>query len=183
MRPDGIKLSHLQRRTFYAAFAVLFVTGVAWSVLHDGLAWLGYDDDSSRYSIVPTLLELHGAAAMVALVALGSLVPQHIEWAWTGRINRLTGVVMLGTQALLVGTGYALYYAGDEAVRTYASDLHLFVGLGFPLILVGHIVEGRRRRAAMRARSASPVHSLQEGLYASLDARAVEMAQQRKASS
>ena len=180
MRPDGIKLSRLHRWTFYVAFALLFVTGVTWSVVHDGLPWLGFDDGLSRNSMVPLLLDVHGAAAMAALLAIGSLVPQHIAWAWKGRLNRLTGGLILGTQALFIGTGYALYYAGDEALRSFASDLHLILGLGFPLVLIGHIVEGRRRRASLRAR-ASPVHSLQDGLYAALDTRATEPARKRGA--
>jgi hypothetical protein len=167
MPPNGIKLSVLHRWTLYAVFAVLFVTGLAWFVLEDVLAGFGYDDGLAAHPIAPLLLSIHGAAAMLALLVLGSLVPQHIKWAWSGRMNRLTGAVLVGTQALFVLSGYALYYAGNENLRAYASDLHLVFGLGFPLILAGHIVEGRRRRVR-----ASPVHVLQQGLYASFDARA-----------
>ena len=175
MRPNGIKLSDLHRWMLYTVFAVLFITGVAWFVLHDALAWFGYDEGLSPHPIAPLLLSVHGGAAMLALLVLGSLVPQHMKWAWKGRMNRLTGGLMLGTQALFIITGCALYYAGDDTVRAFASDLHLVLGLGFPLVLIGHIVEGRRRRAAMRTRI-SPVHALQQGLYASFDARASEIA-------
>jgi len=177
MRPDGIKLSALQRWTIYVAFAVLFVTGVVWSVLHDGLPRLGYEA-LAELSIVPVLLELHGAAAMLALVALGSLIPQHIKWAWTGRLNRFTGGLILATQALFIGTGCALYYAGDEAFRAYASNVHLVLGLGFPLVLVGHIIVGRRHRAAILALSSSG--PTREEIYADFTARAEEMARKRR---
>jgi hypothetical protein len=177
MRPDGIKLTASQRWMVYAVFAVLFVTGVVWSVLHDGLPRLGYDA-LSQLSIVPMLLELHGAAAMLALIVLGSLMPQHIKWAWTGRLNRFTGGLMLSTQALFIGTGYALYYAGDEAFRVYASNVHLVLGLGFPLVLVGHIIVGRRHRAAILALSSSA--PTRDEIYADFAARAEEMARKRR---
>jgi hypothetical protein len=154
MRPSSAALSRLHRKTLYCVFAVLFLSGIAWYVLHDGLAWLGFDNGDTRDPFETFLLKLHGAAAMAALVVLGSLVPQHVKWAWQNRENRRTGVLMLSTQALLVVTGYALYYSGDEDVRVLASELHLIIGVGFPLILAWHIVEGRRRRASLREKAA-----------------------------
>ncbi len=177
MRPDGIKLWALQRWTVYVTFAVLFVTGVAWSVLHDGLPRLGYDA-LSELPIVPMLLELHGAAAMLVLIVLGSLIPKHIQWAWNGRLNRFTGGLVLATQALFIGTGYALYYAGDEAFRVYASNVHLVLGLGFPLVLVGHVIVGRRHRAAILALSSSA--PTREEIFGDFAARAEEMARKRR---
>jgi len=172
MRPNGIKLSGLHRTALYGAFTVLFLTGAAWSVLDDGFAWLGYGGDGNPIS--PILLDIHGGAAMLALLVLGSLFPQHVKWAWSGGMNRVTGGLMLSTQSLLVLTGYALYYAGDDGVRSVASGLHLAIGLGFPAILLWHIIEGRRRVAARRAQS-SAVHGLQEGLYAAFDERALKI--------
>jgi hypothetical protein len=153
MRPSGAALSRLHRKTLYAVFAVLFLSGVAWYFLHNGLAW-GLDNDGPRNPFEAFLLKLHGAAAMAALLVLGSLVPQHLKWAWQNRENRRTGALMLSAQALLVLTGYALYYSGDEDVRVFASDLHLIIGVGFPLVLVWHIIEGRRRRTSLREKAA-----------------------------
>ena len=87
---------------------------------------------------------------IVAPCSIRSLAPQHVKWAWKGRLNRSTGALMIATQALLIATGYALYYAGGEDSRVVASDLHLAVGIGVPLILVWHVVEGRRRRRQTR---------------------------------
>jgi hypothetical protein len=177
MRPDGIKLPAWQRWTVYLAFGVLFVTGVAWSLLHDGLPRLGYEA-LSELAVVPLLLDIHGAAAMAALLVLGSLLPQHIKWAWSGRLNRFTGGLILATQGLFIATGYALYYVGDETLRAYASDLHLLLGLGLPLVLVGHIVVGRRQRAALLALSSAA--AMQEEYYANFTTRATDMARKRK---
>ncbi|HZS83172.1 MAG TPA: hypothetical protein VFA50_09875 [Stellaceae bacterium] len=152
MRPNGVKLSRLHQAALYGAFAVLFASGLAWSILHDGVPVLG-GGDGGESAIEPLLLSIHGAAAMAALLVLGSLLPQHIKWAWKGRMNRSTGGLMLTTQALLVVTGYALYYAGDDGMRALASRLHLVLGLGFPALLVWHIREGRRRAALQKAAS------------------------------
>lgn len=177
MRPNGIKLSRLHQAVLYGTFAVLFLTGAAWFALNDGLAWLGYD--GAGHPLSPFLLAVHGAAAMAALLVLGSLIPQHVKRAWSERRNRFTGGLMFSTQVLLVVTGYALYYAGDEGMRGVADVLHLAIGLGFPLFLVWHVVVGRRRAAARRAQTAS-VRGQQEGLYAAFDKRASEITRHSK---
>lgn len=145
MRPDGVRLSPLHRATLYGTFAVLAASGALWALLHDGLPFLGIALPA-WHGAEPSLLALHGAAAMLMLLVLGSLVPQHVKWSWKGRLNRGTGGSMVATQVLLLVTGYALYYAGGEEARTVASDIHLAVGVGSPLLLLWHIVAGRRRR-------------------------------------
>ena|SRR5437764_13558448 len=149
MRPDGIRLSPLHRATLYGSFAVLTASGMLWALFHDAPPLMGIGG-RAWHTAEPFLLALHGAAAMLTLLVLGSLAPQHVKWAWKGRLNRSTGALMIATQALLIATGYALYYAGGEDSRVVASDLHLAVGIGVPLILVWHVVEGRRRRRQTR---------------------------------
>jgi hypothetical protein len=51
---------------------------------------------------------------------------------------------MIGTLLLLVLTGYGLYYVAGEADRPLWSALHWVVGLGTAVLLVLHIVVGRR---------------------------------------
>lgn len=169
MRLNGIRLSGVHRTILYAAFTVLFLSGAAWSLLNIG-GDRQSDADVAR-PLAPILLDIHGAAAMLALLVLGSLIPQHIKWAWSGRMNRVTGTLMLSTQSLLVMSGYALYYAGNEDMRALAHDLHVAIGLGFPIILLWHILEGRRHAASQRTQRFS-VHGQQEGLYAVFDQRA-----------
>jgi hypothetical protein len=149
MRPDGLRLSPLHRATLYGSFAVLTASGMLWALLHDGLPLIGVSR-RAWHAAEPFLLALHGAAAMLTLLVLGSLAPQHVKWAWKGRLNRSTGALMVVTQTLLVVTGYVLYYAGGEESRVVASDIHIAIGIGVPLILAWHVVEGRRRRRQAR---------------------------------
>ena len=159
MPRSSFSLSRLHRIVLHGAFAVLFVSGVAWAVLSGELTWPGYRGELERAEIVPWLLDIHGAAAIAALLVLGSLVPQHIKWAWKGQLNRLTGSLMIGTQTLLVGTGYGLYYAGDDMMRTLSQTLHLALGLAFPLLILGHIVNAARPAPGKPPRDARPQSS------------------------
>ncbi len=142
MRREALRLGRRQRRWFYAAFAVLFVSGAWWLALQSRLA----DSDAPPHPMQPWLVKVHGAAAMVALVTLGTLLSSHIRRGWVARRNRRSGALMVGTVGLLVLSGYGLYYAGDERLRALTAWAHDIVGLGLPGIIVLHIWRGRRTR-------------------------------------
>ena len=123
---------------------VLFVTGVAWLAL-DRLK------EVSAAAAWPeagaSLLMLHGGAAMLMLLLLGALMPHHIRVAWRRRHNRTTGMIILGANAVLIATAFGLYYWGAETLRRWTSDLHIGVGLGLPVLLVLHVLRGKRSRS------------------------------------
>jgi hypothetical protein len=54
------------------------------------------------------------------------------------------GLILLATNAILIATAFGLYYSGSETVRPWISWVHLLVGLALPLLLLFHIVSGRR---------------------------------------
>lgn len=62
-------------------------------------------------------MKLHGAAAMAGLYLLGMLWGPHIRNAWVRRRNRAAGAVFGSLTAVLVVTGYALYYVNGELPR------------------------------------------------------------------
>ena len=128
----------------YAAFTALFVTGAIWLVA-DQLK----DAESGELwqAIAANTLMLHGTTAMIALVLLGALIPLHVQRSWRVGKNRVTGIIMVASNALLVATAAALYYAGSDALRSAVADVHIAVGLAFPALIVAHIVLGRRTRA------------------------------------
>ncbi len=137
---SALQLDDRFRWGIYAAFCVLFITGVGWLVadsLKDsphGELWQALSAD---------LLMIHGGATMVMLLLLGALIPVHIRRAWRSRRNRLTGTIMATANTLLIVTAFGLYYAGSDTLRTWASDLHIAVGLIFPVLLVVHVITGR----------------------------------------
>jgi len=72
----------------------------------------------------PWLLKLHGGAAMVFLVLLGTLLRVHIPSGWRSGRNRLSGAGLAGLNLLLIATGWALYHLGSESVRPSLSAVH-----------------------------------------------------------
>lgn len=120
------RLPVVLRVMLYAAFLVLLATGVAWEASSPG-PWAAF------------LMKLHGAAAMLALVLLGTLLMHHIPAGWATLKNRASGVLALGAMASLVVSGYLLYYAGGESLRSFASQSHLWVGVAAAVVVALHI--------------------------------------------
>ena len=143
MKHDGIRLSPGHRRWFHITAGVLFASGAVWVVFRYGLRQPGELGDTPHPG-EPWALRVHGAAAMLFLIVLGSLIRTHIMHGWNLQRNRRTGVVMITTVTVLTVTGYALYYAGGEATRPLFSTLHWVLGLGCPALLFWHIWAGRR---------------------------------------
>jgi len=145
--PSALQLDPRFRRALYAAFAALFITGVAWLIADarkdsaSGEAWQA----ASAY-----LLMIHGGGAMVLLLLLGALFPVHIRRTWASRTNRFAGTVMVAINALLIVTAFGLYYAGSETLRPWISDVHIAAGLVLPVLILVHVVLGRRSRLERR---------------------------------
>jgi cation transport ATPase len=156
-RRDRIKLSPRHQSWIYATLALLFATGVLWLVAKQGLGAPGEFGETTS-PLAPLSMQVHGAAAMVFLVLLGTLLPGHVRQAWNARRSRVTGGGMLVGVALLVASGYGLYYLGGEETRAVVSALHWVVGLVLPAWLVWHVRASRVPvgRRARRAHHAQP---------------------------
>lgn len=112
-------------------------------LLVSGAVWWGLGQGSEARA---PLIALHGLAAMLMLLALGAVAVLHVRESWRRRSNRWSGAIVATAMTVLVITAFVLYYAGSEALRSVASDLHLLVGIGLPVVLVIHIVAGIRSR-------------------------------------
>ena len=129
------------RYALYAAFAVLFVTGAGW-LLADQLKEAA---NGEGWQIAAAyLLMIHGGAAMATLLLLGALFPLHIRRGWRARRNRIAGTAMVTCNAALILTAFGLYYFGSETLRPWASGVHIGVGIILPVLLLVHILVGRR---------------------------------------
>jgi hypothetical protein len=94
---------------------------------------------------------------MVTLLLLGALLPIHIARAWRGRLNRVSGAIMIACNAVLIATAFGLYYLGVETLRHWASDVHIAAGVALPLLLSFHIWLGRgRAKDKVAARALKP---------------------------
>ena len=126
------RLPPTQRRLLYSTLVVLLVSGAYWALIHYGGA--------KPYLSEPLLMKIHGAAAMLALVAIGGLLAFHVPGGWAERRSRPSGSAMLVLCTLLTLTGYLLYYAGAETARDVSSYAHLALGLALPVVLGAHLL-------------------------------------------
>ena len=159
-RPHSpFELSARHQAWVFTLGTALAASGVLWILFH---YFLARPDEfgATRHPLEIWWLRLHGAAAMGFLVVLGSVLPVHARRAWHARLNYRTGISVLSIAAVLVLTGYGLYYAGDELLRPWMSVLHWAVGLLAAPLLWLHAVRGKRA-AARRAqgRPHAPGHS------------------------
>ena len=92
------------------------------------------------------VLSIHGIAAMLATLALGSALPFHIKAGIKSKRKFLSGISQLCFLCTLMMTGALLYY-GPEAIREEAILIHWIVGLFFLMIFVLHVINARVRQA------------------------------------
>jgi hypothetical protein len=137
-----LRLKTSFRYAIYAAFAVLFLTGAGWFVAD----WLK-DSDEIWQQVAANMLMVHGGVAMLALMALGALIPIHFLRAWRARKNIATGLVMAAFNAVLIVTAFGLYYLGSEMVRPWMSWIHIAAGTCVALMFPIHVLTGRRAKA------------------------------------
>ena len=141
-RPDTIRLRRLQRYFLYAVLVLVFLSGVAWAYWN----YLAASPNDFEMSAKAWAMKIHGAAAMAVLVLVGMLLNEHVRLAWRARRNRANGSIFLGAFVFLTITGYGLYYAGGERLRRWTSWVHLVIGLVLPILLLIHLLLGRRTR-------------------------------------
>jgi hypothetical protein len=151
VRGRGVKLSIGHERWIHAILMLVYLSGLGWMVLRYGIA--GESEPDSPWRVAQAwLLRAHGATAMLTLVAVGSVLAAHVPASWTLRRNLASGVGMLASMAVLVVTGWLLYYASGEDLRAGSAYLHMALGAAGPLALLWHLAY--RRRVARRAKRA-----------------------------
>lgn len=128
-----------QKVVLIVLVTALTVTGIVWRWLDLGPA------TSSVLAMKGWLLKVHGAAAFVSMVLFGAVVTTHalplIVSRETARVA--TGILTVLITCLLIVTGYLLYYGGIE-IRSYASQIHFWSGIGATAVLAAHLLCPRR---------------------------------------
>jgi len=84
-----------------------------------------------------SILAAHGIAAMLATLAIGSVLPFHIKAGYKSRKQLWSGFSQLGFLAALLVSGGLLYY-GPEEIRDEVIDTHWIVGILFFTIFTFH---------------------------------------------
>jgi hypothetical protein len=149
VRGRRVALSTRHERWIHVALIFVYVTGIAWMSLHYGVNRGSALEDGWRIAETWTL-RAHGAAAMAALIAFGSVLAIHIPSAWKLERNLLSGISMLAAVVLLAVTGWLLYYAPGESARAWSSYVHMAVGFAGPLVLLWHLAYRKRLACDLR---------------------------------
>ena len=92
------------------------------------------------------ILAAHGMAAMLAILALGSVLPFHLKAGLKSKRKWLSGFGQLSFLSTLIITGALLYY-GSEDSREIVVSTHWIVGLMFFAVFAFHIINVRDRQA------------------------------------
>ena len=147
MHRHGMRPSPWQRQGLKLVATLLVVSGGGWLALHYGLA---AGNGELPHPAEPWLLRLHGAAAFAALFAIGLMSVHHIPVAWRQAnrprhaAQRRSGLLICACAALVVLSGYALYYLVSEALRPALGWAH--AGAGALLVGAGSWHGARRRQ-------------------------------------
>jgi hypothetical protein len=109
----------------------LVTIGMLSCSLTGSLYLLGHEWQVERAVLANhTVLTSHGLSAMLATLALGSILPFHIKAGYQSGRKRLSGFSQLGLMLILLITGGLLYY-GPAETRDLVIYVHWVVGLGF----------------------------------------------------
>jgi len=146
---ERVQLGTPARRALYAVLVALVASGLWWLGAHYAAMLFGSDvDDLHRLAREAIALKVHGAAAFAILLALGAMAAYHVRRGWALNRNRASGSIVLACFAILILTGYALYYLVGDDTRGGVSLAHWALGLALAPMLVVHIILGRRSRGA-----------------------------------
>lgn len=139
-----IRFSATHRSLLHGTFLLLWLSGVLWLLFHYFLQQAG-EFGSAPHPAEIWWLRVHGLLVFAALLALGSVLPQHAKRAWELGKNRRSGLLIKSVFLWLAGSGYALYYFASDENAGWLPPLHWAVGVLLPLLLLWHIRQGRKR--------------------------------------
>src|SRR5689334_19626902 len=152
------RLSSRHERLAWIILGITWASGVLWLVFHYFLQQPG-EFGPLPHPLEGWWLRLHGAGAFATLWLLGLLWGVHMTRAWSLAQRRRSGLSMGITAGVLVLSGFALYYGGED-LRASAAVVHWGLGLAtLPLALL-HM----RRRAAQRRAHAATAQRLHRGV-------------------
>ena len=139
------RLARWQQWLIGLSLGLLWVSGVAWLLLHHyGQVQGEFGPEANPFE--PWMLRLHGLALIPALLGIGGLFVAHVPKGWSYRHQRPAGIALAAALGVLIASGYLLYYVGDEALRADVSLIHWVLGVAGLALLLWHWLNGRRMR-------------------------------------
>jgi hypothetical protein len=114
------------------------ITGMLFCSVTGSAYLLGHEFQIERALLGNHIvLASHGLSAILASIALGSILPFHLKAGYQSKRKRFSGFTQLGFLLFLVITGGLLYY-GPAELREPTVQLHWLTGLVFFAIFMYH---------------------------------------------
>ena len=124
------KMPSWQRSFVISGICLCSVTGLLYLI--------GHEFQIERHTLGShNILAAHGIAAMLATLALGSVLPFHLKAGYKSIRKWLSGFSQLTFFTVLIVSGALLYY-GPEEIRDGVIQTHWMAGLIFFAIFILH---------------------------------------------
>jgi hypothetical protein len=147
---EPVRIKRGRRWMTYAVGMGLWGTGAVWLVFHYFLQTKS-EFGTEENPLTHWWLAAHGLFAFGMLWVFGLLWGQHIVGGWKSGRHRITGSLLFAVLAVLIATGYLLYYAAGDETRATVSLIHWGLGLA---ALVPFILHRFRKQVPLRSRLA-----------------------------
>ena len=132
-----------QRAAVYLITGVLWVSGCAWLCLDQFFAQRG-PFGSTVHPLQPPLLLVHGVTAVASMYLFGWISARHVLRGWAEGRRRFSGGTLATLLALLIMSGFALFFLSSDAWQRYAAGAHDVLGIGITLLAIQHWFFGKR---------------------------------------
>lgn len=131
------------RRCLYSSLGLLWLTGLAWLILHLFFARdTGFG--AAPHPWQPDLLLVHGVLAVAAIFLFGWIAGAHIGMHWQRRAQRVSGVSLSALLVVLALTGLGSYYLTSDSARGVNSLVHEIAGVLAIVPALAHWIGARR---------------------------------------
>jgi len=141
----SIKIGKKYKNWLYAVLIASWVSGLLFFML-DHFVIIDGEFGVEKHPLQFLALKIHGAAAFLMMITYGFFLGSHVKISWRVKPVRKFGVVLMAIPTLLVISAYILYYASNDEFHELVGYFHFGVGMIFPIILVVHIILGRKKK-------------------------------------
>lgn len=153
-----MKVSKIIRRIIYISFATAWLSGSGFYILKTFFMQEGEFGPES-HPLQYLFLQAHGASSFVMMLMYGFMLGSHIKFAWKKKPIASLDIILMCIPALLMITGYLLYYIAGEYSREIVGLIHLGLGLILPFMLIAHIISHRKQATYQRIKYATPQYT------------------------
>jgi hypothetical protein len=131
-----VRMSPALRTMVFVTCAVLWGSGALWLVLHFAFA------QRTQFGPLPNpwepaVMRLHGLVAACVVFLLGWIAAGHVLERWGAARNRRSGLMLASCAALLIASGYPLYYT-TGTLHDVAALTHEWLGIASLLAALAH---------------------------------------------